>query len=90
MFRLYDHLQVEIYVLNLVVWILLRVLDQVQGFPSNETLFQQLFTILFKLTATCFGRTIIFRQKKYVLNLVVWILLRVLDQVQGFPSNETI
>jgi hypothetical protein len=47
MFRSYDHLQVEIYVLeinmmalNLGVCILLRVLDQVQGFPSNATLFQ--------------------------------------------------
>jgi hypothetical protein len=28
------------YRLNLVVCILLRVLDQVQGFPSNATLFQ--------------------------------------------------
>jgi hypothetical protein len=29
-----------IEILNLVVCILLRVLDQVQGFPSNATLFQ--------------------------------------------------
>jgi hypothetical protein len=41
--------------LNFVVWLF------VQGFPSNATLFQQLFTILFKLSATCFGRTTIFR-----------------------------
>jgi hypothetical protein len=46
MFRSYSHLQVEIYAseinmadLNLGVCILLRVLDQVQGFPSNATLF---------------------------------------------------
>jgi hypothetical protein len=39
MFRLYDHLQVEIYV------------------------FQQLCTILFKLSATCFGRTTILKWK---------------------------
>jgi hypothetical protein len=29
---------VEIYVLNLCVYILLRVLDQVQAFPSKATL----------------------------------------------------
>jgi hypothetical protein len=52
MFRSHDHLHVEIYsseinmtglaliILNLGVCILLRVLDQVQGFPSNATLFQ--------------------------------------------------
>jgi hypothetical protein len=47
MFRSYDHLQVEIYTseinmtdLNLGVCILLRVLDNFQGFPSNATLFQ--------------------------------------------------
>jgi hypothetical protein len=40
MFRPYDHLQTEIYVLNLGICILLRVLDKVQGFPSNATLFQ--------------------------------------------------
>jgi hypothetical protein len=28
------------WILNFVVCILLRVLDQVQGFPSNATLFQ--------------------------------------------------
>jgi hypothetical protein len=44
MFRSYDHHQVEKYIatlgllLNLVVCILLRVLEQVQGFPSNTTL----------------------------------------------------
>jgi hypothetical protein len=43
--------------LNLGVCILLLVLDQVQGFPSNATLFQYLFTIFIKLSATCFGRT---------------------------------
>jgi hypothetical protein len=40
MFPSYDHLQVEIVILNLGLCILLRVLDQVQGFPSNATLFQ--------------------------------------------------
>jgi hypothetical protein len=30
----------KIFILNLGVCILLRVLDQVQGFPSNVTLFQ--------------------------------------------------
>jgi hypothetical protein len=52
MFRSYDHLQVEIYtseinitglaliILNLGVCILLRVLDQVQMFSFNATLFQ--------------------------------------------------
>jgi hypothetical protein len=50
-------------ILNLGVSILLRVLDQAEGFPSNTTLFQQSFTILFKLSATCFGRTTIFRRK---------------------------
>jgi hypothetical protein len=49
--------------LNLVVCILLRVVDQVQGFPSNATLSQQLFIILFKLSTTCFGLTTIFRRK---------------------------
>jgi hypothetical protein len=49
--------------LNLGVCILLRVLDQVQRFPSNTTLFQLLFTILFKLSATCFGCTTIFKWK---------------------------
>jgi hypothetical protein len=70
MFRSYDHLHAEIYTseinmadLNLGVCILLRVLDQVQGFPSNATLFQYFFTILFKITATCFGRTTIFMRK---------------------------
>jgi hypothetical protein len=44
MFRSYDHLHAEIYTLeinmadlNLGVCILLRVLDQVQRFPSNAT-----------------------------------------------------
>jgi hypothetical protein len=37
--------------------------EQVQGFPSNAALFQKLFTILFKLIATCFSRTTIFKQK---------------------------
>jgi hypothetical protein len=50
-------------VLNFGVCILLCVLDQVQGFPSNATIFQQLFTILFKLSAACFGRRTIFRRK---------------------------
>jgi hypothetical protein len=56
MFRSYDNLQVEIYtseinmaglgliILNLGICILFRVLDQVQGFPSNAALFQYLFT----------------------------------------------
>jgi hypothetical protein len=34
---------IYVLVLNLVVCILLRVLDQVQGFPSNATLFQHCF-----------------------------------------------
>jgi hypothetical protein len=52
MFRSYDYLQAEgctseikmtclaLMILNLGVCILLSVLDQVQGFPSNATLFQ--------------------------------------------------
>jgi hypothetical protein len=32
--------EVSPYILNLVVCILLRVLDKVQGFPPNATLFQ--------------------------------------------------
>jgi hypothetical protein len=48
---------------TLGVCILLRVFDQVQGFPSNATLFQYLFTILFKLSAICFGCTTIFMRK---------------------------
>jgi hypothetical protein len=43
---------------------LLRVLDQVQGFPSNATLFQEFFLLFYsKLSATCFGGTTIFRRK---------------------------
>jgi hypothetical protein len=77
MFRSYDHLQVEIYILEinmtgpslaliiliLGVCILLRALDQAQGSPSNTTMFQYLFTVLFKISAKCFGRTTIFRWK---------------------------
>jgi hypothetical protein len=37
---------------------------QVQGFPSNATLFQLLFTILYKLSATCFSRTTIFKRER--------------------------
>jgi hypothetical protein len=58
MFRPYDHLQPEI--------------NQVQGFPFNATLFQYSFTILFKLSATCFGRITIFR-RKYMLISEVYI-----------------
>jgi hypothetical protein len=36
---------------------------QLQGLPSNATLFQYLFTVLFKISATCFGRATIFRRK---------------------------
>jgi hypothetical protein len=35
------HYSTIIKILNWVVYILLRVLDQVQGFPSNTTLFQK-------------------------------------------------
>jgi hypothetical protein len=55
--------------LNFGVCILLRVLDQVQRFPSNAILFQYLFTILFKLSATCFGRTTMFSWKYIHQNL---------------------
>jgi hypothetical protein len=51
----WGNLYKEKVILNLGVCILLRVSDQVQGFPSNATTFQWLFTILFKLSATCFG-----------------------------------
>jgi hypothetical protein len=40
-----------------------RILDQVEEFPSNATLSNSFFAILFKLSATCFGRTTIFRWK---------------------------
>jgi hypothetical protein len=38
-------------------------LFQIQGFPSNATLFQQLFTILFKFSATCFHQKMVVRPK---------------------------
>jgi hypothetical protein len=89
MFRSYDHLQVEIFVLNLGVCILLRVLDQAQRCPSNAALFQQLFTILFKLSAM--SRSYDHLQVEiFVVNLGVCILLRVLDQAQRFPCNATL
>jgi hypothetical protein len=61
--------------LNLAVCILLRVSDQVQGFPSNATLFQKLFTILFKLTATRFGRTTIFKRKYIHLYIYIYMYI---------------
>jgi hypothetical protein len=40
--------------------------NYVQKFPSNVTPFQYFFIILFKLSATCFGRRTIFKQKIYI------------------------
>jgi hypothetical protein len=37
---MYGHIHTLANILNLVVCILLRVIDEVQGFPSNATLFQ--------------------------------------------------
>jgi hypothetical protein len=42
---------IKVSILNLGVCILLRVLDQVQGFPSNSTL----FWIFYSVTETCSG-----------------------------------
>jgi hypothetical protein len=49
-------------ILNLVVCILLRVLNQVQEFPSNATVSIVVYYFI-QLAATCFGRTIIFKWK---------------------------
>jgi hypothetical protein len=66
-------------ILKLSVCILLRVLDQVEQFPSNETLFQKLFTIL---SATCFGRTTIFK----------WMVVRTKhkNKLHGLSPQATI
>jgi hypothetical protein len=88
-FRSYDHFQVEIYVLNLGACILLRVLDQVQGFPFNNSIsivvyyFIQIIHYMFRSYDHLLAENI-------CLTLGVYVMLRVLDQVQGFPSNVTL
>jgi hypothetical protein len=42
-----------------------------QGFPSNATLFQELFTILFPFCATLFGRTTIFKEQIYTSQIIM-------------------
>jgi hypothetical protein len=75
--------------LNSVVCILLPVLDQVQGFPSNATLCQWLFTIRFELSATCFGRTTIFKWKYITseINMAGLLLDHVGDNLNKIVNN---
>jgi hypothetical protein len=47
-------------ILNLVVFILLRVLDQVQGFRLTQHCLNSCL-LFYSITATCFGRMTIFR-----------------------------
>jgi hypothetical protein len=54
---------VNIHFLSLVVCILLRVLDQVQGFRLMQHCLNSCLLFLFKLTATCFGLMTILKQK---------------------------
>jgi hypothetical protein len=95
MFRSYDHLHVEntseinitglwlaLIILNLGVCILFRVLDQVQGFPSNAALFPVVVYFFIKIIRYMFrsydhlqGGNI------YIRNYRDW------HDVQGFPSN---
>jgi hypothetical protein len=55
-----------IYITNYHGW------HEVQAFPSNATLLQKLFTISFKLSATCFGHTTIF-MCKYIHHKISWL-----------------
>jgi hypothetical protein len=92
----------SLIILNLGVSILLRILDQVQGFSSNATTisiviyyFIQIISYMFRsydyLQAEgCTSEIKMTCLALIILNLVDCILLRVLDQVQGIPSNATL
>jgi hypothetical protein len=65
---------------------MLRALDQVQEFPSNATLFQQLLTILFKLSATFFSRKTIFK-RKYVNFRCIYFHLKMVVRPKHVADN---
>jgi hypothetical protein len=74
---------ITIPVLNLVVCILLRLLDQVQGFHLTQHCLNSCL-VFYSVTATCFGRMTIFK----------WLLNKILNNcsnsvaLDGYPEPE--